>query len=267
MDTSPGTAAIAALFDRIADLYDNVGFPFFGPIADHLVDALRPQAGDDAADLGCGRGAVAALLANAVAPRGSVTALDISPAMVRLTRAALAGTGACVEVGDVSAPDLPPGSFDVAASSLVLFFLPDPLGALGHWVALLRPGGRIGVTTFGAQSDLWRSLDTLLRPWMPQLDPRMMGPDSPFMSEAGMEAAMGTAGASEVTTQTFRVQLPFRGVDDWVRFSRSVGQRAAWDTMSKDEAESVMAASARVFAAHASGTGVWQDVRCTLGRR
>ena len=96
--------------------------------------------------------------------------------MVRLTRASLAGTGAEVAVGDASAPDLPAASFDVVASSLVLF-LPDPRAALARWVALLCPGGRIGVTTFGAQSGLWRELDGLLRPWMPPLDPRSAGPD------------------------------------------------------------------------------------------
>jgi len=266
MDISQRTAAVAGLFDRIAEQYDNVGFAFFGPIAGHLVDGLRPGAGEDAVDLGCGRGEVASLLADAVTPDGSVVALDISPAMVRLAREALAGTVARVEVGDASAPDLPPGSFDVVASSLVLFFLPDPLGALGRWVDLLRPGGRIDLTTFGAQSDLWQRLDGLLRPWMPPLDPRTTGPDSPFASDAGMEAALAGAGAVDVTTETFRIEVPFRTVDDWLRFSRSVGQRAAWDTMSEDETERVTAAAAHLLAA-APDREVWQDVRRTLGRR
>ncbi len=98
-------------------------------------------------------------------------------------------------MGDASAPDLPAASFDVVASSLVLF-LPDPRAALARWVALLCPGGRIGVTTFGAQSALWRELDGLLRPWMPPLDPRSAGPDGPFASDAAMESALATAFAT-----------------------------------------------------------------------
>lgn len=270
MEHPARTAAVAALFDRIADAYDNVGFPFFGPIADALVAELAPTPGQDAADLGCGRGEVARLLADAVAPGGSVVALDISPAMVDHARAALAGTGARVEVGDASDPPLPPGSFDIVAASLVLFFLPEPRDALARWVRLLRPGGRLGVTTFGAQSPVWRGLDGLLRPWMPPLDPRTTGPDSPFASDAGLERALTDAGAAGVTTTTLRVELAFRGVLDWERFTRSVGQRAAWDTMPPQDAAAVRDVAAALLqeAADASGrTVVWQDVRLTLGRR
>jgi SAM-dependent methyltransferase len=45
--------------------------------------------------------------------------------------------------------DLPPAHFDVIASSLVLFFLPEPAHALSRWVESVRPGGRVGITTFG----------------------------------------------------------------------------------------------------------------------
>ena len=199
-----------------------------------------------------------------------MTRVDDAGGWVRGGRPSLAGTGAEVAVGDASAPDLPAASFDVVASSLVLFFLPDPRAALARWVALLRPGGRIGVTTFGAQSGLWRELDGLLRPWMPPLDPRSAGPDGPFASDAAMESALATAGALRVTTETWRMSLTFEGVADWLRFTRSVGQRAAWDAMTHDEAERVTDAAARMITEGADGSGgtiVWQDVRCTLGGR
>nr|WP_231980337.1 class I SAM-dependent methyltransferase [Tessaracoccus coleopterorum] len=246
MDFSSRTAAVAALFDRIADQYDNAGFPFFGPIARHLVDALRPLPGEAAADLGCGRGEVTSLLADAVTPgqrhgpRHQPCDGAARPRGVDRHRCPRRG-------GRRVGPALPPGSFDVVASSLVLFFLPDPPGALGRWVGLLRPGGRIGVTTFGAQSDLWQRLDGLLRPWMPPQDPRTAGPDSPFASDAGMEATLAAAGARDAVTQTFRVQVRFRRVEDWVRFTRSVGQRAAWDSMPEEEVERVTSAAAHLL--------------------
>ena len=49
-----------------------------------------------------------------------------------------------VVVGDAQEPDLPEQSFDALASSLVLFFLPDPAAALRAWRMLLVDGGRIG---------------------------------------------------------------------------------------------------------------------------
>ena len=56
-------------------------------------------------------------------------------------------------LGDVSAPELPDAQWDVVASSLVLLFLPEPAGAVRRWAGLLAPGGRLGVTTFGAQDE------------------------------------------------------------------------------------------------------------------
>ena len=53
-------------------------------------------------------------------------------------------------------------SYDVVASSLVLFFLPDPAAALARWVRLLAPGGRIGLTTFGEEHPVWTALERAL---------------------------------------------------------------------------------------------------------
>ena len=56
---------VAGLFDLVADTYDQVGVDFFAPIAKLLIDALAPQPGEDALDVGCGPGAATLLLARA----------------------------------------------------------------------------------------------------------------------------------------------------------------------------------------------------------
>nr|MBA3524388.1 hypothetical protein [Geodermatophilaceae bacterium] len=66
----------AGLFSRLAGSYDAVGVPFFGPIADLLVGALAPAAGERLLDVGCGRGAVLHRVAPALAPDGSIVGLD-----------------------------------------------------------------------------------------------------------------------------------------------------------------------------------------------
>lgn len=264
-------AGVRGVFDLVAEDYDNVGVSFLGPIADGLVAALAPQSGERTADLGCGPGQVARLLVDAVGPTGAVAALDISPAMVERARARLAGApGVEVRVADCTDPDLPAASFQVVASSLVLFFLPDPWTALRHWVALLAPGGRIGVSTFGASDPHWQQVESLLRAWMPKLDPRTTGPESPFASDAGMVRLLAEAGASEVENRTLRVEVRFAGVEGWHRFSRSVGQRVAWDRMAAADADQVLREAERLFAPVRDASGeivVWQDVRYTLGRR
>ncbi|HEX7459514.1 MAG TPA: methyltransferase domain-containing protein, partial [Acidimicrobiales bacterium] len=161
---------VARLFDDLADTYDAVGVEFFQPIASGLVEALAPRPGERALDVGCGRGAVLFPLAAAVVPNGSATGLDLSPRMVQATidDATGADLDVVVRVGDAMAPDLPAGSYDLLASSLVLFFLPDPNAALRAWRELLVEGGRVGVSTFGPYDERWAdTVDGALRAHAP----------------------------------------------------------------------------------------------------
>jgi ubiquinone/menaquinone biosynthesis C-methylase UbiE len=265
-------ARVRAIFDTVADDYDQSGTPFFAPAAEGLVEALAPQPGERGLDIGCGRGAVTSLLARAVLPLGSLDAVDLSPAMVEHTRSLMAAEGLAVRtaVMDAGDPDLPPASYDVIASSLVLFFLPDPAAALARWVGLLAPGGRIGLTTFGESDPVWDRLDTLFRPWLPpgMLDPKVVGPDAPFSSDAGMEALLRDAGATEVRTVTRRVDVPWGDVQGWKAFSMSTGQRAMWAMVPAEERDGLEARAAEILQDARDETGravIRQDMRYTLG--
>ncbi len=263
----------AERFDAIADSYDQSGVEFFGPLGERLVEMLEPRPGERALDIGCGRGAVTLPLARAVAPVGSVTGVDVSPVMVAKARAAaeLANLdNISVEVAD--AADLSFDSdFDIVASSLVLFFLPDPLAALTDWVSLLKPDGRIGMTTFGQLDDASRALDALFDPWLPPglLDPRTVGAKGPFASDDGVADLARRAGATRVETRSEPMTIRFPDVAAWQRFSMSTGQRAMWRLVPDDERPRLVDRAAAILAdvrdADAS-TLVWQ-MRFTFGRR
>lgn len=108
----------------------------------HLLVPLLPRPSARVADLGCGTGSVSLLLAE---EGHVVTGVDVSPAMVARARDKLtaAGVEAEVVVGDVCAPGLEPGSFDVVMTRHVLWALDDPDLAVARWVDLLAPGGRL----------------------------------------------------------------------------------------------------------------------------
>ncbi|MGW1593937.1 class I SAM-dependent methyltransferase [Streptomyces sp. NPDC002343] len=106
--------------------------------ADRL-HAWLPGHPADLLDLGCGTGSLSLL---AVEQGHRVTGVDRSPAMVERARAKLAGRPAEILCGDASAPPVGERSFDAVLVRHVLWALPDPAGALGHWRGLLRPGGR-----------------------------------------------------------------------------------------------------------------------------
>ena len=105
-----------------------------------LLLGLLPPGPARIADLGCGTGTLSLLLAQA---GHAVTGVDVAPRMVEAARVKTRDVRptATFVVGDVSAPPLPPGSFDVVLSRHVLWAMPDPAAALPRWLKLLRPRG------------------------------------------------------------------------------------------------------------------------------
>ncbi len=107
-----------------------------------LILPLMPPAPAVIADLGCGTGSLAVLLAEA---GHAVRGLDLSDRMVVAARAKAAAAGVPAEFGqgDAAEPPYPPASCDVVLARHVLFMLPDPAAALDRWLDLLRSGGRL----------------------------------------------------------------------------------------------------------------------------
>ncbi len=101
-----------------------------------------PPAPARVADLGCGTGSLTVLMAS---EGHRVVASDVSPAMVRRTRAKAlaAGVDVDVSVADAACPGLPARSLDVVLVRHVAWTLADPQAAIAAWVSLLRPGGRL----------------------------------------------------------------------------------------------------------------------------
>ena len=273
--TNRRSAGVAAIFDRVADTYDNVGVPWFTPIAERLVAGLAPRPGERALDIGSGRGAAVFPLAAAVGPGGSVNGIDLSARMVEATSADVHQRGLTnvdLQVMDASAPRFPHAGFDIVASSLVVFFLPDPARALANWRELLVPGGRLGLSTFGAASAVWQAVDAVFRPYLPpaMLDARTTGAAGPFESDAGVEALVRGAGFVNVRTESSDLDVVLADVDHWSRWSHSHGQRAMWDAVPEADHAAVLAKVAELLdgARRPDGTfGLSQRVRLTYAER
>ena len=199
---------IVGVFDRAADMYDAVGVPWFGPIAAGLVAELDVRPGERVLDIGCGRGAALRPLALATGPGGRAVGIDLAPRMVELTARDLAAYPQVeVVVGDAGAPGFPAASFDVVAASLVVFFLPDPAAALEAWTGLLAPGGRLGVTTVGAQDDRWRRVDDVFAPYRPRPCGCRAGPTCPAGAAAVLTPATGAAPCRRTLHRRLRARV------------------------------------------------------------
>ncbi len=270
--TSDPVSEVRRVFDAVADDYDQSGVAFFRPIAADLVERLQVTPGERVLDIGCGRGAATVPLAVATGPSGTVVAGDLSPAMVAHTRVAaeVAGLGQItVRELDATRVDLPDQSFDVLASSLVLFFLPDPGAALADWRRLTRPGGRVGVTTFGEPDPVLKQLFGLFDPFMGSdtLDPLADREDNPFLSDEGVERLFSDAGWRGVRTVRKPFPVRFADAHAWRAWTMSTGQRLFWSRMDDRQREDTMDRATAVLEPARGTDGVavvHQEVRHTL---
>jgi ubiquinone/menaquinone biosynthesis C-methylase UbiE len=137
----------AATFDHQSDhgLLD----PLVKEAWRRLLLAHLPSAPAAVADIGCGTGTLAVLLAS---EGYAVTGLDFAPAMIKTARAKArkAGVSSRFVLSDAAAPTLPAGSFDVVLARHVLWAMPDPSEALAAWIRLLLPGGVLVLVEWSA---------------------------------------------------------------------------------------------------------------------
>ncbi len=106
--------------------------------------AVGGRGGLEALDIGCGTG----FLSLELAARGHrVTGIDFAPAMLALAKEKAAHAGAAIRFEEADAENLPfaAASFDLVITRHVLWTLPHPEAAIGEWVRVLRPGGRLAV--------------------------------------------------------------------------------------------------------------------------
>lgn len=98
-------------------------------------------------DVGCGTGALSAVILNSCAPE-RITGIDPSEAQVDGANERIKNAEASFRVAD--ATDLPfdSGDYDVAVASYVLNFVPDPQKMISEMTRVVRPGGTVAVTVF-----------------------------------------------------------------------------------------------------------------------
>jgi ubiquinone/menaquinone biosynthesis C-methylase UbiE len=265
---------VAALFDQLAPTYDQGGVDFFQPIARGLLEQLKPVAGERALDLGCGRGALTLALAAGVGERGSVVALDLSAGMLAGLAAEVGRAGLSnIEMvqGDASSPPWT-AEFDLVAASLVLFFLPDPAAAFVAWLGCVKPGGRIGISTFAEPSDAERAIDELFTPYLPPgvLDARTSGMTGVFATDATLEDLFTRSGATSVSTSRDAVVTRFADIQQWQDWTMTTGRRRFWTYVPADRRVALLTAAEEILAVNDEPGDVLactHHLRYTLGYR
>jgi len=147
-------------YDAVAATYDRLSAPrVFAPVAQDLIRQVDLHAGARVLDVGCGTGVAARFALEGVGADGLVVGLDLSPAMLALARNKGVRRVVCGRIPTLPFPD---GSFDAVVANFVVNHCEDYRAALGDMTRVLRVGGRLGITAWGAVDNqprtFWRSL-------------------------------------------------------------------------------------------------------------
>jgi SAM-dependent methyltransferase len=144
--TSASPLATPEPWDLVAEGYVAENLAQFEAFAREALQ-LVPASGD-VLDVAAGPGSLA-LLAARTATR--VHAVDFAPAMLDALRARAAAAGVTnvdSQLADAQSLPYPAASFDAAYSMFGLIFVPDRARALAELARVLRPGGRVVVSSW-----------------------------------------------------------------------------------------------------------------------
>ena len=131
------------------------------PVSVPLLDTAGLRPGERVLDVACGTGIIARHAAERVGPAGTVTAIDLSPDMIGVARATPAPAAPPIEwhVGDAASLPFPDSAYDVVLCQMGLMFMEDRAGAVAGMRRVLKPGGRVVVSTPGPIQPVFTALE------------------------------------------------------------------------------------------------------------
>jgi SAM-dependent methyltransferase len=200
---------------------------WLGEATERMLDAAGVVAGARVLDVAAGAGGQTLAAARRVGPTGSVVATDIAPTILTYAAKAAAEAGLTnietVEADGEALDSLPAGSFDAVICRVGLIYFPDQRRALTGMRRALRPGGRIAAAVYSTpdRNEFFSVPVSIIRD-RAQLPPPQPGQPGPFSLGAPgvLEAALTTAGFSDVTVDAVPAPLRLASAAECVRFER-----------------------------------------------
>jgi SAM-dependent methyltransferase len=219
----------AVTFRVAAAAYDRHVGRYGKELAERLCAVAAVGPGQSVLDVGCGPGALTAVLSGLVGP-GRVSAVDPSETFVEACRTRV--PGADVRVAAAEALPFADASFDAVLSQLVINFMTDAEAGVREMRRVTRPGGTVAAAVWDYAGGM-----TLLRSFWDSVgavDPegapsRDEGHTMRYCDESELSGLWESTGLAGVRTGALSVSAGYDSFDDlWEPFEAGVGPSGAY---------------------------------------
>ncbi len=222
--------------------------------AHRALDLAEVSSGERVLDLGCGNGNVTLAAARLGAV---VTAMDPSARLLETARARAEAMGMTAHfvVGEGARIDVPDDSFDAVIAVFSVIFAPDPAACVQEMMRVVRPGGRLVITSWLAEGAI-NDIAELLRP---ADAPR---PETPWPFEDKIRELFSHYAANVSITKD---SLPFEGPSAKAWFDEMEVNHPAWRLMKTVRAADWEEIRTRSIEILRRANEVQKGFRCTSG--
>jgi len=231
---------IVGVFSRAAATYDTCGPRFFSQLGRRLVEVSHITPGTRVLDVAFGRGAVLFAAADQVGPEGRVVGIDLAENMVRETTAEIqSASWKNVELHQMSADqlDFPDASFDSVLCGFALWFFPRPHNTLQELFRVLKPGGRVGLTTWAKDCPFLTWVQDEIRASLPPQEPSPQTAPPSFNTPEKLETALQQSGFANIEISMEEHDYIYSSDEEWWLSLWSHGVRRRFEQLEAPELE------------------------------
>ncbi|EGW19808.1 Methyltransferase type 11 [Methylobacter tundripaludum SV96] len=236
-------AKAAMAYNAAADHFDHPVSSFWHRFGLRTVERIGLRSGERVLDVCSGSGGSALPAAGIVGPDGHVIAADLAERLIDLARAkAEARSLENIEfrVGDMLALGYPDDSFDAVVCVFGIFFVPDMTEAVRELWRMVKPGGRLAITTWGpnlfepANGAFWDAIH-IERPDLH----RGFNPWDRISEPDGLRKMLAEANVCTVDILAEAGTHPLNSPDDWWKIAMGSGYRGTLEQLDTDTLDRV----------------------------
>lgn len=228
----------AMAYNAAADHFDHPVSSFWHRFGRRTVERLDLRSGERVLDVCCGSGGSALPAAKMVGPDGYVIAVDLAERLIDLARAK-AETERLenleFRVDDMLTLGYPDHSFDAVVCVFGIFFVPDMTEAARELWRMVKPGGRLAITTWGpnlfepANGAFWDAIDCE----RPDLH-RGFNPWDRISEPDGLRDMLAQANVHNVDILAETGTHPLNEPEDWWKIAMGSGYRGTLEQLDTD---------------------------------